>query len=92
MSVRCCFRCRGLSLQVQSQIAVGSKDIVKPEWLIACLEEERLVDKEPKYLVFMSESTRQAMKNVVDAYGDHYTRPTHAAELRDVFDKVSSST
>jgi DNA ligase 4 len=75
-------------LRVQTQIAAGTKDIMKPEWLIACLDEERLVEPEPRYCIFMCEATRKAMEFVVDKYGDHFTRHTTPEELKAVFSLV----
>lgn len=72
-------------LRVQTQITAGTKDIMKPEWLIACLDEERLVEPEPRYCIFMCEATRKSMEYVVDKYGDHFTRHTTPEELKAVF-------
>lgn len=78
------------SLQAQAMVG-GPKDIVKPEWLIACLESGELVPKEPKFLLYTSEATRKELEFVVDKYGDHFTRPTSPSELLEVFQSVCSS-
>ena len=36
----------------------------------------------------MSAATREAMKSVVDVYGDHFVRPTTVTELKGVFERV----
>lgn len=87
----CLFITIPAAMQVQSFVG-GTKDVFKPEWLIACLNERALVPKEPKYLVYACESTRKDMEFVVDRFGDHFTRHTTPEELSLTFAKVRPTT
>eukprot|EP01079_Euglenida_sp_SAG-EU17-18_P009424 gene9424-243_t len=73
------------------QNGVGDRDILHVDWLTLCVKESRMVDPLPRWMVYQSRSTEQALARDIDPFGDSYVTDTTSGELSTVLDKVQQS-
>lgn len=59
-------------------------DVIRPNWLLDCINEEKLVALEPRNLLEASAQTFMWAKTNVDEFGDSYTRPLTYKEMQGV--------
>lgn len=62
----------------------GSIDVFRPNWLLDCINEEKLVALEPRNLLVCTDETADIAKTNVDEFGDSYTRPLTYKEMQQV--------
>ncbi|VBB88358.1 Conserved hypothetical protein [Yarrowia lipolytica] len=63
---------------------VHGVDVIRPNWLLDCINEEKLVALEPRNLLESSAETLALAKTNVDEFGDSYTRPLTYKEMQEV--------
>ncbi|KAG5359072.1 DNA ligase 4 [Yarrowia sp. C11] len=59
-------------------------DVIRPNWLLDCINEEKLVALEPRNLLEANAETLALAKTNVDEFGDSYTRPLTHKEMTEV--------
>ncbi|KAG5356101.1 DNA ligase 4 [Yarrowia sp. B02] len=63
---------------------VRNVDIIRPNWLMDCMHEEKMVALEPRNLLVATPQTMELAKTNVDEFGDSYTRALTYAEMQNV--------
>ncbi|KAI1444952.1 ATP-dependent DNA ligase [Annulohypoxylon stygium] len=74
-------------VKVASLLKAGDVDIIKPKWILDCLEQrdkDFLLPFEPGHLFHATETTARLAEETVDEFGDSYARDISAKELMDV--------
>ncbi len=61
-------------------------------WLIRCIEQKKLLEYYLSDLISCTDKTREALNLLYDEYGDAYFTSTNEDELREIFNKMTSST
>jgi ATP-dependent DNA ligase len=59
---------------VASKRLLPAVDVLRPEYLQACLDAGRRVDLEPQYAIELTPASQAAMLRIVDPQGDHHFR------------------
>ncbi|KAJ3134388.1 DNA ligase (ATP) [Physocladia obscura] len=63
-------------------------DIVKAEWVLACIDSKERLPFEPRYMLFASNVTKKHFKKVNDKFGDSFTRDVTVDSLRELFESL----
>lgn len=63
-------------------------DIYSPDWLLRCVESQRLMPAEPHEIVYATPTTQEQLRALVDDFGDSYETPADYAMLSRALDKV----
>jgi hypothetical protein len=80
------------SIRLRTLIKTKQVDIVHIAWLIRCIEQKQLLPYYLSDLISCTEKTRQALNLLYDEYGDAYYTSTNEDELREIFNKMTSTT
>ncbi|CAF3056924.1 unnamed protein product, partial [Rotaria sp. Silwood2] len=80
------------SIRLRTLIKNKQNDIVHIAWLIRCVEQKHLLPYYLSDLISCTEKTRQALDLLYDEYGDAYYTSTNENELREIFNKMTSTT
>jgi DNA ligase-4 len=79
-------------VKVASLKKAGDADIVRPKWVLDCLEqgggEGYLLPFEEGHLLFATEEMRRVAEENTDQYGDSYARDVGIDELRAILDAM----
>jgi hypothetical protein len=67
-------------------------DIVHIAWLVRCIEQKALLPYYLSDLISCTDKTREALSLLYDEYGDAYFTSTNEEELREIFNKMTSTT
>lgn len=77
------------TLKVRNIIESRRFDVVNIRWLLDCVAQERRLPLGPKYVIFATERTREALLGQYDRFGDSYTEDATPQSLREAFSQVA---
>uniref|UniRef100_A0A914W548 DNA ligase IV n=1 Tax=Plectus sambesii TaxID=2011161 RepID=A0A914W548_9BILA len=77
-----------VTIRVKSVIAANSHNVVKPDWLMCCSNESRLVPFAPAFMFHTLLSTQATFRGAFDEFGDSYTEPVTVDQLKTILNKV----
>jgi DNA ligase-4 len=69
----------------------ANKDIVKPQWILDCIENGRIMPFEPKRMLYVTSYSKEAIFAQIDEYGDSYISNTTPSELSNVLKDIDST-
>lgn len=72
-------------IRVRNIVSSDRHDVVKPQWVLECVQAQSCVPWQPRHMVHMCPSTRRHFAREYDRYGDSYFVDTDAARLKEVF-------
>lgn len=84
------------TVPVASLIKRGELDIVRPSWILDCVQQTEsdrgrtrmLLPLEPRHMFFTKEDSVDMIERNVDEYGDSFARDLSLDELRSLFDEM----
>lgn len=76
------------SVKVKLVESKASTNIVWVKWLMTCIQKQRLIPLEPRFMIYTEPTTIESFHNEIDEFGDTYERLTDDAALQDVFDQM----
>ncbi|CAI2176822.1 16107_t:CDS:10 [Funneliformis geosporum] len=74
------------NFRVKNLINQGVRDIIHPRWILECINAFKLIPLSPKYMVFITESTKHEFLTRMDEWGDSYADEITTEELQETFD------
>ena len=82
------------TVPVASLMKRGEVDIVRPSWILDCIQQTEsdrgrprmLLPLEPRHMFFTKEDSRDMVQSNVDEYGDSFTREVNLEELRNILE------
>ncbi|KAI8981907.1 ATP dependent DNA ligase domain-containing protein [Mycotypha africana] len=75
--------------EVQGYIEIRrTQDIVKPSYIIECIEKKRLLPLEPKHMLYISPRTKEEFSRTRDEYGDSYATKIREGELQEIMNRM----
>ena len=74
-----------ITQRVRNHIKTEKYDIIKSEYISACIEKEKRLPLYPKYVIFCREDTKRQTEKYVDEFGDSYTEDITDDDLKYVF-------
>lgn len=77
------------TLRVSNIIATGGFDIIKPNWIVECTNENILLPLEPKFMLFSTSSTSNKFSESIDKFGDHFSRHVTPNSLKHTLSQIS---
>ncbi|KAL1006226.1 hypothetical protein UPYG_G00069490 [Umbra pygmaea] len=76
------------NMRVKNMIASDQHDIVRPAWLLDCLDRKQFVPWQPCHMIHMSPSTKEHFAKEYDCYGDSYFVDTDEQQLKEIFNRI----
>jgi len=73
---------------VYALIKRGTIDIVRPSWLLDCVERSDIIPLLPKYMLFTTDKTKEQFGKSLDKFGDSYTDEVNDAGLHELFSQL----
>jgi hypothetical protein len=72
-------------------VDVSGIDVVKPSYVLDCVQEQRLLPLEPRYLLHKSEKTKGELSNYFDKFGDSFKNAlVDESQLPNILDNVQT--
>ncbi|XP_030210368.1 DNA ligase 4 [Gadus morhua] len=76
------------NMRVRNLTLADTHDVVRADWLRACLDGGRVVPWQPRHMIHMTPATREHFAKEYDAHGDSYFADTDERQLREVFARI----
>ncbi|RUS15634.1 hypothetical protein BC937DRAFT_92197 [Endogone sp. FLAS-F59071] len=73
-----------MKIRVRGLINRGTRDIIKPQWIFDCVENQDVIPLQPKYMLFTTDNTKEMFRKTIDRWGDSYTDELTDAGFREV--------
>jgi DNA ligase-4 len=74
---------------VKKYINSGKYNVVKPDWLLRCINEKRFIDWNPNDMWSQTKQTQNAIQQKFDRFGDSFTEDIYELELKEMFEKMT---
>ncbi|CAJ0637940.1 3686_t:CDS:2 [Entrophospora sp. SA101] len=74
------------NLRIRNLIEREKYDIIKPQWVLDCIDVMEVIPLGPKYMLFTTQETAQEFLTRMDESGDSYTDPVNSETLKEIFD------
>ena len=78
------------SFRVKNLIRTGKYNVVKLDWFIKCVAEDKFTPLMPHYMIFTETSTMQQFQHLYDEYGDSYTEPCDTEEFLNLCRRIGT--
>lgn len=69
----------------------GDYDIIRPSWVFACVDTGKMIELEPRFMLYSTPITAGRIKQNVDRYGDSYQRHIESDELSSLLRSIDLS-
>ena len=79
------------NFRVKNLIRTGKYNVVKLDWFVKCVSEDRFLPLMPHYMLFAETSTKQQFQHLYDEYGDSYTEPCEPGEFLDLCMRIRTT-
>ncbi|KAI8092888.1 ATP dependent DNA ligase domain-containing protein [Halteromyces radiatus] len=79
------------NIRVDSLIHLKTCDVILPQWILDCIETQKLIPIAPKYMLFTTDKTEQEFMMRMDKYGDPYTEDATDQSLKEIWDIIPST-
>ena len=79
------------SFRVKNLIRTGKYNVVKLDWFIKCVAEDKFTPLMPHYMLFTEASTMQQFQHLYDEYGDSYTEPCDLGEFLNLCRRIGTN-
>ncbi|ERN12455.1 hypothetical protein AMTR_s00025p00149970 [Amborella trichopoda] len=73
---------------IKYQAAVLRGDVLHYSWVLDCYSQKQLLHLQPKYYLFLSDSSKKKLKEEIDAFSDYYYWDLDVTDLRELFNKI----
>ncbi|CAN6452740.1 unnamed protein product [Victoria cruziana] len=73
---------------IKYQAAVRCGDVIHYSWVLDCCSQKHLLDLQPKYFLFLSDSTKEKLQAEVDTLGDSYFLDIDVRDIKQLFDNM----
>ncbi|XP_078439017.1 DNA ligase IV [Wolffia australiana] len=76
---------------IKYQAAMRHGDVIHYSWILDCSAQKRLLHVQPKYLLFISDSSKKKLQEEMDLYSDYYYWDIDLTDLKQMFGNMISS-
>ncbi|KAK8515564.1 hypothetical protein V6N12_075601 [Hibiscus sabdariffa] len=76
---------------IKYQAAKRHGEIIHYSWVLDCCSQKKLIPLQPKYFLFLSESSRMKLQQEVDEYSDPYYWDLDLADLKQLLNNIQRS-
>ncbi|XP_042497376.1 DNA ligase 4 isoform X2 [Macadamia integrifolia] len=76
---------------IKYQAAKLRSDIIHYSWILDCCSQKRLLHLQPKYYLFLSDSSKKMLLEEVDEFSDSYYWDLHVSDLKQLFRNIERS-
>ncbi|KAF3452747.1 hypothetical protein FNV43_RR03180 [Rhamnella rubrinervis] len=76
---------------IKYQAAKLRGDIIHYSWVLDCCSRRSLLPLQPKYFLFLSDSTKKKLREEIDEYSDSYYQDLDLADIKQLLSNVETS-
>ncbi|XP_059286008.1 DNA ligase 4 isoform X2 [Lycium ferocissimum] len=76
---------------IKFQAAKPHGDVIQISWLFDCCLQKKLLPLQPKYFLFLSDSTKKKMEAEVDEYSDSFYSDLSIEDIKQLFSNIEHS-
>ncbi|KAF3794559.1 DNA ligase 4 [Nymphaea thermarum] len=73
---------------IKYQAAACRGDVIHYSWVLDCCSQKRLLHLQPKYLLFLSDSSKEKLRAEVDTLGDSHFLDLDVRDIKQLFDNM----
>ncbi|XP_047307566.1 DNA ligase 4 [Impatiens glandulifera] len=73
---------------IKFQAAKSQGDVIHCSWIFDCCEQKKLLPLQPKYFLFLSESSRKKLQEEIDEFSDPYYVDLDIKDLKQILGNV----
>ncbi|KAI6661708.1 DNA ligase 4-like [Oopsacas minuta] len=86
-----CVLVHDVNFRVKNIIKTRKYNVVKLDWFIKCVEEDKFIPLMPHHMIFTETDTKQQFKHLYDEYGDSFTEPCESAEFLSLCRRIATN-
>ncbi|CAA6662353.1 unnamed protein product [Spirodela intermedia] len=76
---------------IKYRAAMRHGDIFHYSWVLDCCAQKRLLHLQPKYFLFVSESSKKKFQEEIDSYSDYYYWDIDLSDIKQIFANMAGS-
>ncbi|KAI3974480.1 hypothetical protein MKX01_017973 [Papaver californicum] len=76
---------------IKFEAAKHRGDVIHYSWVLDCCLQKRLLHLQPKYFLFLGDSSKEKLQEEVDEFADSYYWDLDLADIRQLFDNINPS-
>ncbi|KAK1289638.1 DNA ligase 4 [Acorus calamus] len=76
---------------IKYQAAMRYGDIIHYSWVLDCCSQKRLLHLQPKYFLFLSDSSKNKFQEEIDAFSDYYYWDIDITDIKQMFSNIQGS-
>eukprot|EP00268_Persea_americana_P049947 TRINITY_DN5399_c0_g1_i4.p1 TRINITY_DN5399_c0_g1~~TRINITY_DN5399_c0_g1_i4.p1 ORF type:complete len:1125 (+),score=246.07 TRINITY_DN5399_c0_g1_i4:102-3377(+) len=73
---------------IKYQAAMLHGDIIHYSWVLDCCSQKRLLPLQPKYFLFLADSSKNRLQDEVDAFSDYYYWDLDVGDIKQLFNNM----
>ena len=86
-----CVLVHDVNFRVKNIIKTEKYNVVKLDWFVKCVEDDKFTSLMPHYMLFTESHTRQQFKHLYDEYGDSFTEPCEPADFSSLCRRITAA-
>ncbi|KAJ6836646.1 DNA ligase 4 [Iris pallida] len=76
---------------IKYQAAMRHGDIIHISWILDCCAQKRLVHLQPKYFLFLADSSKSKFEEEIDKFSDYYYWDLDITDMKQIFSNMDGS-
>eukprot|EP00257_Ricinus_communis_P020694 XP_015579985.1 DNA ligase 4 isoform X1 [Ricinus communis] len=88
-SVTHCIAAESKGIKYQATKLHG--DIIHCSWVLDCCSQKRLLPLQPKYFLFLADSSKKKLQEEIDEFSDSYYWDVDLADMKQLLDSINTS-
>ncbi|KAI3965743.1 hypothetical protein MKX01_010700 [Papaver californicum] len=76
---------------IKFEAAMRRGDVIHYSWVLDCCLQKRLLHLQPKYFLFLGDSSKEKLQEEVDEFADSYYWDLDLADIRQLFNNINPS-
>ncbi|XP_031380675.1 DNA ligase 4-like isoform X1 [Punica granatum] len=76
---------------IKFQAATRSKDVIHYSWVLDCCSQKRLLPLQPKYFLFLSDTSKRRLQEEIDEFSDCYYWDLDLEDIKQLLSNVKGS-
>ncbi|XP_020251503.1 DNA ligase 4, partial [Asparagus officinalis] len=74
---------------IKYQAAMRQGDIIHVSWVLDCCAQKRLIHLQPKYFLFLADSSKSKFQGEIDSFLDYYYWDLDITDMKQIFSNMS---
>ncbi|XP_039131950.1 DNA ligase 4 [Dioscorea cayenensis subsp. rotundata] len=76
---------------IKYQAATRHGDVIHYSWILDCCTQKRLLNLQPKYFLFLSDSSKSKLQEEIDPFSDFYYLDLDIMDIKQIFNNMTGA-